>query len=103
MRKQQHLDEQINQIAQLKNENSRILLQIDLLTQQFLVVDGANAMLRIQAMQLARKLESLNNVLGFVEEFSGLEMDIQEVPDPLLKPWQSPCPGMPIVAYPSMF
>jgi hypothetical protein len=33
-----------------------------------------------------------------VQEFSGVDMDIQEIPDPLLCPWQMPCLAQPIIA-----
>ncbi|KAM0947594.1 putative transcription factor bZIP family [Dioscorea sansibarensis] len=98
MKKQQHLDDLISQATQLKNENSQILMQINLLTQQFSKVDMDNTVLRTQVMELTDRLQSLNSVLRFVEEFSGMAMDIPEIPDPLLKPWQLPCPAMPITA-----
>lgn len=103
MRKQQHLDDLINQVAQLKNENSQILMQINVLTQQFLALDGDNTVLRTQVMELTERLRSLNSVLQFVEEFSGMAMDIPEIPDPLLKPWQLPYPAQPIMASANMF
>ncbi|XP_020241075.1 bZIP transcription factor 53-like [Asparagus officinalis] len=103
MKKQQRLDDLMNQVAHLKNENSQILMQINLITQQFLLLDGDNTVLRTQVMELTERLRSLNSVLLFVEEFSGLAMDIPEIPDPLLKPWQLPCPAQPIMASANMF
>jgi len=103
MRKQQHLDDLINQVAQLKKENSQILMQINLLTQQHLGLDGENTVLRTQVMELAERLRSLSSVLRFVEEFSGMAMDIPEMPDPLLRPWQLPSPAQPIMASADMF
>ena len=103
MRKQQHLDDLTNQMAQLKSENSQILVQINLLTRQYLGLDGENTVLRTQVMELTERLRSLSSVLRFVEEFSGMAMDIPEIPDPLLRPWQLLCPAQPIVASASMF
>lgn len=97
MRKQQHLDELINQVEHLKNENSQIEMQADLLNQQFLIVDSENCALRSEVMDLTERLRSMNSVLEFVGEFSGMMMDIQEIPDPLLKPWQLPCPTQPVM------
>ncbi|XP_039114722.1 bZIP transcription factor 53-like [Dioscorea cayenensis subsp. rotundata] len=97
MRKQQHLDELINQVEHLKNENSQIETQADLLNQQFLIVDSENCALRSEVMDLTERLRSMNSVLEFVGEFSGMMMDIQEIPDPLLKPWQLPCPTQPVM------
>lgn len=99
MRKQQHLDDLVREAAQLKSENGRILMQISLLTQQYVILDGDNAVLRAQVMELTERLTSVNSVLRFVEEFSGFEMDIPEIPDPLMKPWRlSGFPAPPIMA-----
>jgi len=74
LRKQQHLDELVQEVARLQAEN---------------------------AAELGDRLRSVNEVLRVVEEFSGVAMDIQEeIPadDPLLRPWQLPYPAaaMPI-------
>jgi len=102
MRKQQHLGDLIKQIAQLKEENAKITMQLNLYTEQYLKVEGDNTILRTQVMELTERLRSLNSVLLFIEEFSGIEMDIPEIPDPLLKPWQLPCPAQPITAAANM-
>lgn len=102
-RKQQHLDELIKQVAQLKEENAKITMQINLYTEQYLKVEGDNTVLRTQVMELTERLRSLNSVLEFIEEFSGMDMDIPEIPDPLLKPWQLPCLAQPIAASVDMF
>ncbi|URE39876.1 BZip transcription factor [Musa troglodytarum] len=78
MRKQQHFDDLISQAAELKNQNS-------------------------QLTELTERLQSLNSVLRFLEEFSGMAMDIPEIPDQLLKPWQLPRPSQPISATADMF
>lgn len=98
MRKQQHLDELLSQVAQLKTENAQISMQINLLTQQLLGLDGDNTVLRTQVAELTDRLRSLNSVLRFVEEFSGMSMDIPEIPEP----WQLPCSAQPIMASASM-
>ncbi|CAL9125322.1 Ocs element-binding factor [Musa troglodytarum] len=98
MRKQQHLDELINQAEQLKSQNSQIDVQINLATQQFVKVESENAILRAQLSELTERLQSMNSVLRFIEEVSGMTMDIPELPDPLLKPLQLPCAAQPIMA-----
>lgn len=103
MKKQQHLDDLIKQSAQLKEENAQIAMQLSICTEQFLKFDGQNTVLRTQVMELTERLRSLNSVLKFIEEFSGMELDIPEIPDPLLKPWQLPCPSQPIAAASDMF
>lgn len=103
MRKQQHLDELIGQVAQLQGDNARVATQIDAYAQQFARLDSDNAVLQAQVMELTERLHSLNSVLHLVEEFSGVAMDIPEIPDPLLKPWQLPRPSQPITASADMF
>ncbi|XP_068660518.1 bZIP transcription factor 53-like [Aristolochia californica] len=103
MKKQQHLDDLIDQMGKLKNENSEILTRVNVTTQHFMEVDAENTVLRTQVMELTERLKSLNSVLRFMEEISGLAIDIPEIPDPLLKPWQLPCPSQPIMASADMF
>ncbi|MCL7022745.1 hypothetical protein MKW94_024891 [Papaver nudicaule] len=98
MRKQQHLDELINQAAQLQKENDEIVRRVNHTTEVFSKVDSENNILRAQMAELTDRLQSLNSVLRVIEEISGFPMDIPEIPDPLLKPWQLPCPSQPIMA-----
>lgn len=102
MRKQQHLDDLLNDVTRLKNENSQIEMQINLYTQQYLEMESKNTTMRSQVIELIDRLKYLNSVLQFVEEFSGMAMDIPEIPDPLLKPWQLPCLSQPIIASANM-
>ncbi|KAF9604564.1 hypothetical protein IFM89_008008 [Coptis chinensis] len=103
MRKQQHLDELINKVEQLKKENVEILQRVNATSQVYVNVESENSILRAQMSELSDRLLSLNSVLHVVEEVSGFSMDIPEIPDPLLKPWQLPCPSLPITASSSMF
>lgn len=92
MRKQQQLDELISQVTQLKTENAIIAQKIDASSQVYIAVESENNVLRAQIMELTDRLRSLNSVLQIVEEVSGLAMDIPEIPENLLEPWQLPCP-----------
>lgn len=103
MRKQQHLDELINQVAQLQKENTEILQRVNGFSQLYVNVESDNCILRTQMTELSDRLHSLNSVLHIIEEVSGYSMDIPEIPDPLLRPWQLPCPSQPIDASSSMF
>jgi len=103
LRKQQHLDELVQEVARLKAENARVLARANDITGQFVRVDQENTVLRARAAELGDRLRSVNQVLRVVEEFSGVAMDIQEEcppDDPLLRPWQIPYPAtaMPIAA-----
>ncbi|PKA55818.1 Ocs element-binding factor 1 [Apostasia shenzhenica] len=102
MRKQQRLDDLLHEVARLKNENSQIEMQISMFTQQYLKVESNNSILRTQVMELTDRLRYLNSVLRFIEQLSGMSMEIQEIPDPLLKPWQLPCQTHPIIASANM-
>ncbi|KAF6156922.1 hypothetical protein GIB67_039683 [Kingdonia uniflora] len=103
MKKQKHLDELINQVVQLQRENNEIVQRVDTTTTCYINVESENNILRTQMMELSDRLQSLNNVLHIIEDVSGFSMDIPEIPDPLLKPWQLPCPSQPIMASSNMF
>ncbi|KAI3993409.1 hypothetical protein MKX01_010152 [Papaver californicum] len=98
MRKQQHLDELINQAAQLQKENDEIVKRVNYINGNFCKFDSENNILRAQMAELTDRLQSLNSVLRVIEDISGFPVDIPEIPDPLLKPWQLPCPSQPIMA-----
>jgi len=103
LRKQQHLDELVQEVARLKAENARVLGRANDIAGQYVRVDQENTVLRARAAELGDRLRSVNQVLRVVEEFSGVAMDIQEEcppDDPLLRPWQIPYPAtaMPIAA-----
>lgn len=99
MRKQKHLDDLINQATQLKAENSQIMTRVNIATQHYAAIESENTILRTQVMELTERLQSLNSVLHLMEEVSGMAMDIPEIPDPLLRPWQLPCPSQPIMNF----
>lgn len=103
MKKQKHLDDLITQASQLKTENSQIMTRVNVATQHFMKMESENMILRTQLTELTERLQSLNSVLQIIGEINGLAMDIPEIPDPLLKPWQLPCPSQPIMASADMF
>lgn len=103
MRKQQHMDDLINQASKTQNENNLITQKIDSFTQMYVAVESDNNVLRAQISELADRLQSLNSVLHIAEEVSGLVMDIPEIPDSLLEPWRIPCPIQQITTSANMF
>ncbi|RWR94571.1 bZIP transcription factor 53 [Cinnamomum micranthum f. kanehirae] len=98
MKKQKHLGDLINQVPQMKAENNQILTKINVVMQNYAAVEAENSILRSQVMELTERLKSLNSTLQFIKEFSGMDMDIPEIPDPLLRPLQLPFPLQPIMS-----
>ncbi|XP_002510435.2 bZIP transcription factor 11 [Ricinus communis] len=66
MRKQQHLDDLMSQVSQLRKDNSQILTSINITTQHFLNVEAENSILRAQMMELSQRLDSLNEILNYI-------------------------------------
>ncbi|XP_009787529.1 bZIP transcription factor 44-like [Nicotiana tabacum] len=66
MRKQKHLDDLIGQVAQLKKENNNILSNINLTSQQYANVEAENSVLRAQMIELSQRLQSLNEILSYI-------------------------------------
>ncbi|KAJ0791015.1 putative transcription factor bZIP family [Helianthus annuus] len=97
-KKQQKLDELRVQINYLKDESKVMMRKIDGATGAFVAVNSENKVMRAQLTELADRLRLLNNVLYVAQEVSGLVMDIPEVPDALMEPWQLPCPVQPVTA-----
>lgn len=103
MRKQKHVDELLNQVNQLKVQNSLYSDQIDATSQMYVSLASQNNVLRAQTAELTDRLKSLNCVIEIVAEANGLAVDIPEIPEILLEPWQLPCPIQPITASADMF
>ncbi|KAM0015716.1 putative transcription factor bZIP family [Helianthus debilis subsp. tardiflorus] len=90
-KKQERLDELLAEISQLQNDNSTIMKKIDGATQMYVGAASQNNVLRAQLTELTERLHSLNSVLHIAQEVSGLALEIPEIPDTLLEPWQLPC------------
>ncbi|XP_057493478.1 bZIP transcription factor 11-like [Actinidia eriantha] len=71
MRKQKHLDDLTAQVAQLRRENNQIITGISVTTQQYLNVEGENSILRAQLAELSHRLESLNEIVSFLNAGNG--------------------------------
>lgn len=103
VRKQKRLVDLVGELGQLQQANSELIARINATAHKYVEVESANNVLRAQAVELTDRLRSLNSVLEIVEVVSGLAVDIPEVPDPLMKPWQIPCPTLPIMASADVF
>ncbi|XP_047971105.1 bZIP transcription factor 53-like [Salvia hispanica] len=103
IRKQQHLDELIAQEQKLIDDNKKLREMTESTTQLYLNVESNNNVLRAQLAELTDRLRSLNSVLQIASEVNGFAVDIPDIPDTLLEPWQLPCPVQPIPASADMF
>lgn len=96
MKKQKLLEDLVNEVSALQKDNTQISAKIKFTTQRFVEMEASNSVLRVQILELTESLRSLNSVLHMVEAVSGHAVDIPEIPDPLMKPWQLPCATKPI-------
>ncbi|XP_059636497.1 bZIP transcription factor 44-like [Cornus florida] len=109
MRKQKHLDDLTAQMAQLKKENSQILTSMNITTQQYVSVESENSVLRAQMMELSQRLESLNDILDYMNTNNGVfeAEDVQTIgPDGFMNnnhPWNLMYLNQPIMASADMF
>ncbi|GMP87484.1 hypothetical protein CsSME_00039835 [Camellia sinensis var. sinensis] len=103
MKKQQHLDGLISQVTQLQNGNKLIEQKVNKVDNMYIKLVSQNNVLRAQLVELTDRLCSLNSVLRVAEEVSGFAIDIPEIPDTLLEPWQLPCSVQTVAASANMF
>lgn len=107
MRKQQHLDELMAQVSQLREENGQILTSLNITTQQYLGVEAENSVLRIQMMELSTRLQSLNEILHCMNANNtsnyGLFPDGPQFNDSFINPWNFVFKNQPIMASMDMF
>ncbi|XAR61409.1 hypothetical protein NMG60_11035101 [Bertholletia excelsa] len=103
MRKQKLLGDLTGQVKQLQNENNDLAEKINDVANRCAAQEQQNNVLRAQIAVLTDRLRSLNSVLQIVGEVSGLTVEIPEIPDVLIDPWQLPSPMHPVAAYTRMF
>lgn len=66
MRKQKHLDELMQEVNRLRRDNNQILTSINITTQHLVTVEAENSVLRAQYNELSQRLDSLNEILTFI-------------------------------------
>ncbi|CAI9104560.1 OLC1v1003260C1 [Oldenlandia corymbosa var. corymbosa] len=83
MRKQKHLDDLMAQVSQLRKENNQIITSINVTTQQYLNVEAENSVLRAQVAELCHRLQSLNEIIDFLNaNHGGLGLENDQPPPP---------------------
>ncbi|CAA0843416.1 basic leucine-zipper 44 [Striga hermonthica] len=72
-RKQKHLDDLTAEVDRLRKDNGRISSSVDLTAQHCARVEAENSVIRAQMMELAQRLESLNEILSYMSSAGGVE------------------------------
>lgn len=98
MKKQKQLEDLASEIGRLKNENSQLFQSIKAEEEAYAEIESVNNVLRAQTKELTDRLRFLNSILEIAEEVCGLSVEIPEIPDALLNPWQLPLPMQSIMA-----
>ncbi|KAK1395009.1 Basic leucine-zipper 44 [Heracleum sosnowskyi] len=76
VRKQKHLDDLMAQLTQLRKANNQLVTIMNVTTQHWLNVEAENSILRAQIAELNSRLESLNEIIGFLDiENEGFAID----------------------------
>ncbi|KAE8702237.1 chaperone protein dnaJ 10-like isoform X1 [Hibiscus syriacus] len=68
MRKQKHLDDLMTQATQLRKQNHELTTNINFTAQHLFNVEAENSVLRAQLGELGHRLESLNEIIGFLND-----------------------------------
>ncbi|KAF8045692.1 hypothetical protein N665_4540s0002 [Sinapis alba] len=71
-KKQKLLDDLTAQVNHLKKENDEIVTSVSITTQHYLNVEAENSVLRAQLDELSHRLESLNDIVGFLDNTNGV-------------------------------
>ncbi|GAA0138497.1 DNA-binding transcription factor [Lithospermum erythrorhizon] len=98
MRKQQHSENLLTEVSRLQAENGVLNQRIEQLDQMYAGAMAQKNVSIAQAMELTDRLCSLNTVLEIVAEANGINVEIPEVHNSSLEPWQLPFPTLPINA-----
>lgn len=69
------MDDLASQVTQLRKENHQIITRINITTQHYLNVEADNSVLRAQANELSHRLESLNEIISFLNGTNGDDDD----------------------------
>ncbi|XVF62104.1 hypothetical protein PTKIN_Ptkin08bG0190600 [Pterospermum kingtungense] len=103
IRKQKLLDDLTGQVSQLTKDNNQILTSIDITTQLYTNVEAENSVLRAQMAELSARLQSLNEIVDFINSSNGVFQNhndnISEAPylhpqnqisddDTFMNPWE---------------
>ncbi|KAJ8762382.1 hypothetical protein K2173_007541 [Erythroxylum novogranatense] len=106
MRKQKHLNDLMAQATQLNKDNKQILTGINIVTQHYLNAEAENSILRAQMTELNQRLDSLNEILNFINTSNGIyetDQDLQTSSESFVNPLNLIYLNQPIMASPALF
>ncbi|MQM20147.1 hypothetical protein Taro_053162 [Colocasia esculenta] len=108
MRKQKHLDDLTTHVAHLRKEKNQILASLKAITQQYVAMETENSVLKVQAMELGTRLQSLRDITMYMDEVDGgflcEGVTAQQSMDSfLMNPWNSLPVNQAIIASADMF
>ncbi|KAL5713314.1 hypothetical protein ACHQM5_015400 [Ranunculus cassubicifolius] len=103
-RKQNHLEGLAGQVEQIRKENTQIVTSLNITTQHYLNVEAENSVLRAQMAELNNRLQSLNDIINYMNPI-GLETEnLQTSIDySYTNPWNSVYLNQPIVGSTDLF
>ncbi|PKU65180.1 bZIP transcription factor 11-like [Dendrobium catenatum] len=103
MRKHKHLNDLMAEISQLKEKNSQIRTSLNLYTQNNLVLETQNSVLRTQVVELTSWLSSLNGILQCMNlNCSSVNPQMMASELLLINPWSPFLMNQPTMASPDM-
>ena len=88
----------MDEVTRLQLSNRDLVQKINAKEQNYGAIESANNVLRAQHAELADRLRSLNSVLQMIEEMNGFSVNIPEIHDSMMNPWQLDRPFQPIMA-----
>uniref|UniRef100_A0A7N0SVH7 BZIP domain-containing protein n=1 Tax=Kalanchoe fedtschenkoi TaxID=63787 RepID=A0A7N0SVH7_KALFE len=103
IKKQKQMDDLIGQVSQLRSENDQMMQKIAATEQSYMYVAAERDVLQAEAMALSNRLQSLNEFIFMAEEVHELAVDIPEIPESFVEPWQLPCQAPQFTASANMF
>jgi len=100
MKKQQHMEGLSSQIEELKKENNQLSTNVGITTQMYLNVESENAILRVQMAELSNRLQSLNDIIHYIESSNSLFQETDQLFNDcgFLDTWNSFPVNQPIMA-----
>ncbi|KAG8654629.1 bZIP transcription factor 44 [Manihot esculenta] len=107
-KKQQHLDKLMSQVTELRKDNNQILTSINITTQHYLNIEAENSILRAQRMELSQRLESLNEILNYINTnnigiFENEDLQTSSAAETFMNPLNLMYLNQPIMASPEFF